>query len=130
MGEIEKQGRVRKGELKKRKLLDKLEERRKEQVKKKESDLLVEIEKLGRLKKGEMKKKELLEKLRSMATANGGKEKEQEVLAKQYSSNEQLLVMNLVGGNKNGSRKRIWSKRGGLWASWLGERVHRVVRTG
>ena len=59
VGEIEKQGRVRKGELKKRKLLDKLEERRKEQVKKKESDLLVEVEKLGRLKKGEMKKKEL-----------------------------------------------------------------------
>ena len=118
VGEIEKQGRVRKGELKKRKLLDKLEERRKEQVKKKESDLLVEVEKLGRLKKGEMKKKELLEKLRSMASA------------KQYNSNEQLLVMNLVGGDRNGSRKRIWSKRGGLWASWLGERVHRVVRTG
>ena len=65
-----------------------------------------------------------------MATANGGGEKEQEVLAKQYNSNEQLLVMNLVGGDRNGSRKRIWSKRGGLWASWLGERVHRVVRTG
>ena len=76
-------------------------------MKKKESDLLVEVEKLGRLKKGEMNKMELLEKLRSMATANGGGEKEPEVLAKQYNSNEQLLDMNLVGGDRNGSIKRI-----------------------
>ena len=63
VGEVEKQGRIRKGNVKKRELLSKLEEKRNEQEKKKEMELLGEIEKLGRLKKGQRMKRELLEKL-------------------------------------------------------------------
>ena len=127
VGEVEKQGRIRKGNVKKRELLSKLEEKRNEQEKKKEMELLGEIEKLGRLKKGQRMKRELLEKLER-------KKSEQDSVKEQPRANTQLLIMNLVGGNKNGSRKRKWSRRGGLWASWLGEgdnaKVHRVVRTG
>ena len=110
VGEVEKQGRIRKGNVKKRELLSKLEEKRNEQEKKKEMELLGEIEKLGRLKKGQRMKRELLEKLER-------KKSEQDSVKEQPRPNTQLLIMNLVGGNKNGSGKRKWGRRRGLWAS-------------
>ena len=138
--DVEKQGRLKLGEKKKKELLRKLESKNKVKMLAKNDIRSKEQARQERIKLGENKKRELLKKLeiksRSKAQENvqgmGEQEwgknivageddyvligNEQEVAGR---ASNQLLRIHIVSGDRAGSRKRTRSRRGGMWASWL-----------
>ena len=89
-------------------------------------EMVREIERVGRVKLGERKKRELLKKL------NNRKERVEEPTLPPAQPPEgatddnvmpnQLLIVNLVRGDREGSGKRKRGCRRGLWLSWEGNR--------
>ena len=87
-------------------------------------EIVGEIERVGRVKIGERKKRELLEKLNKRRAREGKPTpppaQPPEVAIEDGRTTKQILTLNLVRGNREGSGKRKRNHRGGAWLSWEG----------